>query len=84
MMQEKIIPILMLLGIAYAGISVWKYTKALKQLHRDLPAEGKRKLEISYPLLKNKGKPMAVMSWLSGLIGAALFLWVLLKMVIEL
>ncbi|GAB5604630.1 hypothetical protein [Sideroxyarcus sp. TK5] len=81
-MQEKLLAILMLIGIFYAGISARKKTKALQKLHHDLPDEGKRKLEESYPLLKNDGKPMAAVSILSSLVGIALFFWVLLKMVL--
>ncbi|MBU0688821.1 MAG: hypothetical protein KJ850_02270 [Gammaproteobacteria bacterium] len=81
-MQENLLAILMLFGIFYAGISARKKTKALQKLHHDLPEEGKRKLEESYPLLKNNGKPMVAIYFLSSLVGIALFLWVLLKMIL--
>jgi hypothetical protein len=83
-MQEKLLPILILFGIAYAGIGTWKKTRALKKLHRDLPEDGKLELEKIYPLLKHNGRRIAAISWLSGLIGVSLFLWVLLTKVIAL
>lgn len=83
-MLEKLLSILILIGIAYATISTWKKTSALLTAHRKLPEEEKRELENIYPLLKNGGKPMAATSWLSGLIGVALFLWVLLTKVVAL
>ena len=83
-MLEKLLSILILIGIAYATISTWKKTSALLTAHRELPEEGKRKLEDMYPLLKHDGKPMAAALWVSSLIGVTLFLWVLLAKVIAL
>jgi hypothetical protein len=83
-MQEKFLPMLILLGIAYAGISAWKNTKKLQKLNRELPDEGKLELEKNHPLLKLNGKAVVAISWLSALVGVALFLWVILKLVIAL
>ena len=72
-MQEVLLALLILFGIAYATISAWKKTNALLAAHRNLPEEGQRELENIYPLLRRGGKPMLAALWLSSLIGGVYF-----------